>query len=133
MHVTVKPEMKAMSGTADAAGCGMLASVMKLNFNCSFLLQVLAAQQVAAQISAQAAAAKASGAVTMTAGSQAQSNALAIAQPGPALNNPLVAAAQAVASQLASQVWLSSSWLFCCTCPVPVMICKRTLGRKPTH
>mmetsp|Transcript_21980 Transcript_21980/g.61010 ORF Transcript_21980/g.61010 Transcript_21980/m.61010 type:complete len:663 (-) Transcript_21980:249-2237(-) len=69
---------------------------------------VLAAQQVAAQITAQAAAAKASGAITLTAGSQQQDSMAMVSHAGPALNNPLVAAAQAVASQLATQVGMPS-------------------------
>jgi len=67
---------------------------------------VLAAQQVAAQITAQAQAAKASGGVTMT--GSADQRALALSQ-GAAAANPLVAAAQAVASQLATQVGLPAT------------------------
>jgi len=70
---------------------------------------VLAAQQVAAQISAQANATRQAGGIQLTAGAR-QEQTLAIAQPGPgpAAHNPLVAAAQAVAAQIANQVGMPS-------------------------
>lgn len=71
---------------------------------CAPPLQVLAAQQVAAQISAQANATRQAGGIQLSAGARVEQNALAVAQPGgPVAHNPLVAAAQAVAAQIANQ------------------------------